>query len=151
MKHTPLYYIDILVEMNKIVSALMLAMLATVAAHYGDPNDGGEKDEQPVKTGFGRRLCSPPCSSSGALPMFRLRIMKPTCALSSSSGPSTAHLFVTHRQKRLKTHVSGNLQAIQGTDLYYNDVPAPPSSTHWVPIESPTLKNRVRCLMLVYI
>ena len=57
--------------MNKIVSAfLMLAMLATVAAHYGDPNDGGcEKDEQPVKiNGLAGDFCSPPCSSSGACP-----------------------------------------------------------------------------------
>ena len=45
---------------------MILAVLATVAAHYGDPNDGGcEKDEQPVKINglaetFARHLAAHP-------------------------------------------------------------------------------------------
>ena len=134
---------------NNLPAFMILAVLATVAAHYGDPNDGGcEKDEQPVKiNGLAGDFCSPPCSSSGACPTDVPAgvTAKPTCALTSSSGAKYCALICNPSMEAFENTCGKNAtcKAIQGTGICtYNDVPAPPSSTHWVPVESPTFEEQ---------
>ncbi len=129
---------------------LVLAVLvSTATAHYGDPNDGGcEKDEQPVKIqGLAGDFCSPPCDSSGNCPTDVPPgvTAKPECALSSSSGAKYCAL-VCNPSTEVFDNVCGKnatCKSIQGSGICtYNDVPVPPSSTHWVPVPSPWFQEQ---------
>lgn len=132
---------------------LLLVSLVAVAAHYGDPNDGGcMSDEQDVRIqGLAGDFCSPPCDSSGACPTDVPPgvTAKPTCALTSSSGAKFCALVCNPSNEALVNACGKNAtcKAIQGSGLCtYNDVPQPPSSPHWAPVPSPTFDEQTTVL-----
>lgn len=134
---------------------LALALATGVAhAHYGDPNthpSGCEADEQDIRvTGLAGDFCSPPCGTNGTCPTDVPKgvTAKPECVLNSPTGAKYCALVCTPKGQvdeaslragdaQCGTHAS--CKAIQGTGLCtYDDMPPPPSSAHWKPVNSPS-------------
>jgi photosystem II stability/assembly factor-like uncharacterized protein len=143
------------------VSVLLFTANVANATHYEDPFDGGKStsakcgsDEQPIKIqGIDGVFCSPACaSSSGSCPTDVPSgvTAKPQCALHDQQGDKFCALIcdpsesdpVESENSNTNTNTCGahaSCKAISGTGLCtYDDGPKPPSSEHWVPIDSPT-------------
>jgi photosystem II stability/assembly factor-like uncharacterized protein len=128
---------------------MMLLSALPHLAHYGDPNKHGcMSDEQAVQiTGIAGNLCVPPCDGSGACPTDVPSgvTAKPDCALSSSAGGKYCALVCTPSGNDdqcgadASCKLAGLTQMAAGEGLCtYDDMPLPPSSAHWAPVNSPT-------------
>jgi len=140
----------------KLSAALLFPLLAS-ATHYGDPNvrPGCASDEEKVQiTGLAGDICSPACdATTQACPTDVPEgvTAKPTCALKSSTGTDQRCALVCSATIDEASLRAGDAQcgekasckAIQGTGICtYDDVPVPPSSEHWAPINSPTFQEQ---------
>ena len=127
-------------------SIVITLQLATALAHYGDPNTHGcESDELKIQIqGIPGNLCSPECDASGSCPtdVPAGATATPECALSASTGEQYCALICDPTVEASDTQCGENASCKPGSAssgiCTYDDMPLPPSSAHWAPVNSPT-------------
>lgn len=117
------------------------------SAHYEDPNtpSGCASDEQKVQiTGIAGDICTPACGANNTCPTDVPPgvTAKPTCALHDQSGNGYCALVCTPSMGDAQCGKNASCKAAgQGQGLCtYDDIPPPPSSKHWKPVNSPTFE-----------
>lgn len=137
-------------------TAALLTPLLVAATHYGDPNKfpGCAADEEKIQiTGLAGDFCSPACNATTQACPTDVPTgvtAKPSCALSSSSGGKYCALVCSPttdeaslRAGDAQCGAKASCKAIQGSGLCtYDDIPVPPSSEHWEPVQSPTFAEQ---------
>jgi hypothetical protein len=136
--------------------ALASASGAANRTHYGDPNTHllapCLPDEVKAKiTGLAGDLCIPPCDSAGKCPQDKPAGVTgtPQCVLKSSTGAQYCAVVCTPTGDDLDAQCGAHASCKQATKsglCTYDDVPKPPSSQHWAPIDSPTFQAQSVCL-----
>lgn len=151
--------------MKSIAAYLLSAVPAAFAGqlnrtHYGDPNTifGCLSDEVKAKiNGLDGDLCIPPCDSSGKCPQDKPAgvTATPSCVLTSSTGDKYCALtcssgdLLSPKSLVLDAQCGAKAsckKAQSGGLCTYDDVPKPPSSPHWAPVDSPTFQEQSVCL-----
>lgn len=123
--------------------SVFVASVASVAAHYGDPNkpSGCEQDEIRVKiTGVAGEVCSPPCAKDGSCPTDVPSgvTASPQCVLNDGQGDKYC-VLVCSAAEDAQCGANASCKSAQGGGLCtYDDGPQPPSSPHWKSVDSPT-------------
>ena len=104
-----------------------------------------------------KHRCIPQCTPSGGCPTDKPPgvTATPSCVLTTQSGDKYCALTCTASASNASVPATLDAQcgkrasckaATKGGLCTYDDVPKPPSSEHWVPIDSPTFQAQSVCL-----
>lgn len=147
-----------------IIAGLLAVADLLTAAHYGDPNTAGGcmKGEVVVSLkGLSGNFCSPPClGEKGHCPsdvpagvtatptcdvtIANVKFCSLQCEINgapntSMASTSTSSMASNTTAPRNQCGANASCKSFSGTTVCtYDDVPAPPSSYHWVPVNSPS-------------
>jgi len=127
-----------------------VAFTASARPHYDDPNQffGCLSDEvKATITGVAGNLCIPACYSNGTCPMDKPANVQgtPKCVLTSNTGEKFCAMTCDADQKQCGPKASCK-KATDDSLCTFDDAPKPPSSKHWVPVDSPTFRQQAVCL-----
>lgn len=127
---------------------------ALARPHYGDPNGlfGCLPDEIKAKiNGLSGDLCLPACGADGvSCPQDKPEgvTASPACVIDGPNGEKFCALVCTPADDfdgQCGKKASCKAATKEGL-CTYDDMPKPPSSPHWVPIDSPTFEEQSVCL-----
>jgi hypothetical protein len=96
-------------------------------------------------------LCIPPCDASGNCPQDKPTgvTATPSCVLTSSTGDKYCALTCSPKKNQFDAQCGNkaSCKAASSNGLCtYDDVPKPPSSPHWAPVDSPSFSAQSVCL-----